>query len=135
MPFIIPLLLAGSLSPFAIPIDFKLQTARVQPPAVSAGPPIEDDGSATGSAGSSELPYADRPHFLVARGFGHDVPLAFAARQIVPQHVRISFGSDVDPEARVNWEGGKPWDDVLRAAVKPLGLHLAVTHMAVKIVD
>ena len=135
MPFIIPLLLAGSLTPSTIPIDFKLQTARVQPPAASVGPPMGDDGSATGSAGDPDTPTADRPRFLVARGFGHDVPLAFAARQIVPQHVRISFGNDVDPEARVNWEGGKPWDDVLRAAVKPLGLHLTVTHMAVKIVD
>ena len=67
-----------------------------------------------------------KPQIPVAHGFGNQVPLGFAVRQIVPAQVRVTFGPTVDQSAAVTWAGGKPWHDTLRAAVKPLGLHVAV---------
>jgi glucose dehydrogenase len=59
----------------------------------------------------------------IARGFGIDVPLAFAVRQLAPAHLGIAFGPNVDQQIRVNWQGGKPWPIVLHELVTPLGLH------------
>ena len=69
----------------------------------------------------------------VAHGFGQQVPLAFATRQIVPAGVKTTFGPGVDQAALVDWTGGRPWIEVLRAAVHPLGLHVTVRWMAISI--
>ena len=67
----------------------------------------------------------------IAQGFGQQVPLAFAMRQIVPPGVKTSFGPGVNQAALVDWSGGRPWIEVLRAAVQPLGLHVTVRWMAI----
>lgn len=69
----------------------------------------------------------------VAHGFGQQVPLAFATRQIVPAGVKTTFGPGVDQSALVDWSGGRLWIEVLRAAVHPLGLHVTVRWMAISI--
>jgi len=73
------------------------------------------------------------PAIPIANGFGRQVPLAFAARQIVPAGVKTAFGPDVDQSELVDWTGGGPWVAVLRNAVQPLGLHVTVRSMAVAI--
>ena len=72
-------------------------------------------------------------HWLMAYGFGHHVPLRFAAEQIIPKAVKVTYGPGADPNALVNWKGGDTWNRVLRDAVHPLGLRLVMTHMAVEI--
>jgi len=67
----------------------------------------------------------ERTRAVVASGFGHEVPLRFAVRQLLPKNWRVRYGQGVDPDRLVNWEGGRPWDFVLRDAVKPLGLQAA----------
>jgi len=69
----------------------------------------------------------------VAHGFGQQVPLAFAARQIVPPGIKTTFGPGVDQAALVDWSGGRPWIEVLRGAIQPLGLHVTVRWMAISI--
>lgn len=69
----------------------------------------------------------------MAYGFGNNVPLAFACRQIVPGAVHITYGPGADPQTPVSWKGGDTWNHVLRDAVSPLGLHLVMTTMAVEI--
>ncbi|MCB8883036.1 hypothetical protein ACELLULO517_22500 [Acidisoma cellulosilytica] len=69
----------------------------------------------------------------MAKGFGNNVPLAFACRQIVPAAVRVTYGPGVSASSMVSWQGGKGWNEDLREAIKPLGLHLVLTHMAVEI--
>lgn len=69
----------------------------------------------------------------VAQGFGRQVPLPFAARQIVLAKVKVTFGPGVDPAAVVDWTGGCPWNEALRAAVRSLGLRVAVGWMTVSI--
>lgn len=66
-------------------------------------------------------------HFAVAEGFGKQVPLAFATRQIVPFNVDVAFEGNVDTQARVNWQGGRPWNEALRQAIAPLGLKLTAS--------
>jgi len=73
------------------------------------------------------------PAIPIANGFGRQVPLSFAARQIVPAGVKTTFGPDVDQSELVDWTGGGPWVAVLRNAVQPLGLHVTLRSMAVSI--
>ena len=97
--------------------------------------------SILGAAGPAELapPELQRSRatspvpFPTANGFGSQVPLAFATRQIVPPGVAVRFGLGADPTLLVDWKGGAPWDKVLRASVRPAGLRVIVTWHAVQI--
>ena len=60
----------------------------------------------------------------VVQGFGDEVPLAFACRQILPASIKVAYGPGTDPGMIVSWKGGDTWPRVLAAAIKPLGLHL-----------
>jgi hypothetical protein len=71
---------------------------------------------------------AARPRFSTARGFGQRIPLSFAIRQIVPFYMKVTFGPNVDPNALVNWQGGRSWNTVLRDTVRPLGLYVTIHH-------
>ena len=73
---------------------------------------------------------APRP---VVTGFGDQVPLSFAVRQIVPARFQVDFGKTVDRDARVDWKGGKPWRPTLSDALRPLGLAVSVAGAAVTI--
>src|SRR5262249_9766136 len=65
-----------------------------------------------------------RPTIPIARGFGERVPPAFAVRQIVPGGIRLTLADGVDPDAPVDWRGGRAWDRTLAEAAAPLGLRL-----------
>ena len=68
----------------------------------------------------------------VAEGFGSDIPLAYALRQIVPPQFAFSFAPTVNAGVRVSWEGGKPWPHVMDAMLAPLGLQSRIyTNMVV----
>ncbi|MGH7117834.1 MAG: hypothetical protein ACREFP_02375 [Acetobacteraceae bacterium] len=69
----------------------------------------------------------------IAAGFGDHVPLSFACRQIVPQGIDVIFGPGAHPDTRVSWKGGETWAEVLRDAVRPLGLRLVLTRTTVEI--
>ena len=71
--------------------------------------------------------------FRLAAGFGQGVPLAFAARQIVPASVTVRFGRGVDQQVEVNWTGGRPWNRVLASAIAPLGLRMTTGPLTVLI--
>jgi len=73
------------------------------------------------------------PVVPVALGFGRQVPLAFATRQIVPAGVKLTFGPEVEQDALVDWSGGRPWVEALRTAVRPLGLRVSVNWKSVSI--
>jgi hypothetical protein len=73
------------------------------------------------------------PRSALVQGFGEQISLSFAVKQIVPLPVKVTYGRGVDPAALVDWKGGAAWDRVLLAAVNPLGLHLVITGKAVEI--
>jgi hypothetical protein len=112
-----------------------------QKPAAPAGSPAAQAPPGAGSphvVGQDASPSTDTPHpvgpqFMVAEGFGDQVPLRFAIRQIVPRTVKVTYGPGADPDAAVDWRGGQRWNWVLYRAVRPLGLRLVMTHMAVEI--
>ncbi len=64
--------------------------------------------------------------FSAVEGFGRDVPLALAMRQIVPPDYAFSFGDGVDPGQRISWTGGAPWNQVLQKAIESSGLGVDV---------
>jgi hypothetical protein len=111
----------------ATPVDFRLD-GPVSP--VIQPSPLQPDVSTAGSAQP-----VHKPAVVIARGFGHDVPLEFAVRQVVPPRMRVTYGESVDRQIRVSWDGGKAWDEVLRGVVAPLGLHLVMSPMAVRITE
>ena len=69
----------------------------------------------------------------VVAGFGDQVPLSFAVRQIVPARFQVAFGEAVNSNAPVDWKGGKPWRPTLSDAVRPLGLTVSVVGATVTI--
>jgi hypothetical protein len=93
--------------------------------------------SAAATPFTSETPptaVGSSPHRLkIAHGFGNQIPLSFAVRQIVPRAVKVTYGRGADPNAFVDWKGGQSWTLVLADAVRSLGLRLVFTHGAVEI--
>lgn len=73
--------------------------------------------------------------FEVVEGFGSDMPLALALQQVVPPRYAFSFGSGVNAGHLVSWEGGKPWDQVLRSMIAPIKLQAVIQGNVVKIVS
>jgi len=122
-PVIVGSLLFGLTSITNVPAaeaDFVMLAPAHQAPAVS-DPATSPDGGEIPAK-----PAIRGPQFAIARGFGNQVPLSFAVRQIVPRDVKVHFGKDVDPATAVDWKGGRPWNAVLWSAIHPLGLHLVL---------
>ena len=120
--------------------DFVIKSGPPPPARAPAAPiamtPIVDPGDPGYTATTTSEPMHNTPasvHWKMAYGFGDKVPLSFACRQIVPPAVRVTYGPGATPQMLVTWKGGDTWNHVLRDAVKSLGLHLAMTHMAVEI--
>ena len=112
--------------------DFQLQPTPF-PPSEPTNPVHDKALSAAPQGNEPARPDPPRhvvlpaaPRFGAAAGFGRGVPLAFAARQIVPPALAVRFGPGVDPDSAVDWTGGAPWNRVLAAAIAPLGLRLTV---------
>ena len=124
----------------ALPIcaraDFVVSgQAAAHTPATDAPQPAQSNQKADEAVSNDTAPSHTpiRPRFMVAQGFGDAVPLRFAVRQIVPKSVRIVYGPGTSPDALVTWKGGQGWNWVLFHAVRPLGLRLVLTPMAVEI--
>lgn len=85
-------------------------------PAVSA--PIMNTGSMSNAL---SMPMTDAvPKILpsiVTKGFGRDIPLAVAVRQIVPDGTTLNFDQGVDSSIPITWHGGKVWRQVLTEAL------------------
>jgi len=93
--------------------------------------PSPDPGS-TDAAAPAIRPHKPQIHVLRApqdpplQGFGHQIPLTFAVRQIVPAHFQVVFADAVQKDAPVDWKGGDSWRETLADAVRPLGLVITV---------
>jgi hypothetical protein len=126
MALTIVVLLAGAGSARA---EFQLAGSAASIPAHQSAPSsTESDGS------PARTPTPARRGRSLAQGFGHQVPLAFAVRQIVPASVRVRFGDGIDADdLLVDWKGGRPWPDVLRGALRPPGLQVTFRPNAVLI--
>ena len=116
------LVLAATMPAATARADFVITSM----PPVQTSPPIVQ-------AIPDKSPEPASTRFKLAFGFGDRIPLSFAVRQIVPPAVKVTFGPGADPNAPVDWKGGQAWNRVLSEAVKPLGLRLVISRMAVEI--
>ncbi|MCB9978430.1 MAG: TcpQ domain-containing protein [Rhodospirillales bacterium] len=92
-------------------------------------PPAKVTPASARSASPALLPEDMAP----ITGFGRDVPLALAMRQVVPANYGFSFAEGVDPGQRVSWTGGKPWNEALEVALRPHGLTVVLAPNAVRV--
>ena len=76
---------------------------------------------------------ASSSDFAVVEGFGSDVPLALALRQVAPPSYAFSFGNGINPGYRVSWSGGRPWNEIVGDMVAPLGYGVRITKKTVLI--
>ena len=82
---------------------------------------VSGGGALTASTSTTRAP-SDVGRFPIAEGFGSEIPLAMALRQVVPADYAYAFGNGVNPGYRVSWNGGQPWNDVVFAMINPLDL-------------
>ena len=73
------------------------------------------------SFGAALAVLAAAPAFASFEGFGKDIPLSSAARQIVPEGWTVDYGDGVDSSASVSWSSAADWQSALRSAVSKRG--------------
>lgn len=115
----------------AMPARADFQITSMLPGAAQSGQPMPSPVVLSPEIPDRQQRRAPALVVPIAYGFGKQVPLAFATRQIVPGQIRVTFGPDVKEDALVDWTGGRPWHEVLWAAVHPLGLHTTIGWMTV----
>lgn len=62
----------------------------------------------------------------VVSGYGENLPLIIALRQIVPAEYQFAFAEGVDLSTPVSWEGGQSWTDILDGVMKSVGLRAEI---------
>jgi hypothetical protein len=67
-------------------------------------------------------------------GFGADIPLESAAKQIVPEGYTVDYGAGVDKSVTVSWGAAKDWQGALSTAVAKKGLKAEIGSGTVVIV-
>jgi hypothetical protein len=119
---------SGPVAPSTNAASQANPTDRPMPPAPVMSTPLAPPGE--------PIPLAPQAYRIpYAHGFGHQVPLSFAIRQIVPRYMRVRYANQVDSSALVDWKGGKPWNVVLVHAMKPLGYRVWVSARTVHIYE
>lgn len=77
---------------------------------------------------------AAAPAFAAFDGFGQDIPLDSAARQIVPEGWSVDYGPGVDSKASVSWKSAGDWQTALQAALSRKGYEAKIGSNEVTIV-
>jgi len=83
----------------------KIQDVQNTNPATSSAPVIKAEVAAAPQKKSKAE---------IIEGFGKDIPLALALRQVVPPQYAFSFAKGVNLGQRVSWNGDRPWDEALQ---------------------
>jgi len=121
--------------------DFVVSADNAPEPAIPGqirpGPGVVADTPHAGPADRHPRAGATTHHRIaptpVVQGFGDQIPLAFACRQVLPASIKVEYGPGADPNMIVSWTGGDTWQHVLAAAIKPLGLHMQRSGTTIKI--
>ena len=123
IPATLPFLIVACLHGYPASADFRIQGAAPEDGATSfPASPVPDE-----PASRRRVQVAVRPRIPLAIGFGRQIPLSFAVRQIVPASVPISFAPDVDQDALVDWSGGRPWNQVITTVIQPFHLRAIIS--------
>ena len=116
----------------AKPIDLKPATSPITGETVAVASAAET--TAFPAPGVPAAPVAMTPTDKVLDGFGKHVPLVIALRQILPSDYGFAHGDGVDLTASIDWQGGRPWSQVLSDSIKPLGLTAIISNDTVMLV-
>lgn len=149
---------SAGTAPLPVPVG-KVETGAL--PAPSATPDLPVPGEATGmktiTKGTSpegkypapvsppdktvkeepkeeiiwSTPIPAKAEFSPLQGFGKDISLALALRQIVPAEYAFGFESGELAGIRISWQGGKPWPAVLSDSLSAVGLQASISGKAV----
>ncbi len=60
------------------------------------------------------------------RGFGRDIPLIIAAKQIAPEDAQIALANGVNPQQPISWQSGADWHTVLNTALAAKNLSATI---------
>jgi hypothetical protein len=118
----LPLLL---LAPLLVCAPAQAEFLMLSPPDASATQDSETPAPHPKLKRRPLKPHVSTPEPALS-GFGDQVPLSFAVRQIVPANFQVAYADTVQKDAPVNWKGGEPWRATLASAVRPLGLIVTV---------
>jgi hypothetical protein len=64
--------------------------------------------------------------FSMVDGFGRDIPLSLAIKQIVPADYTVQITHGINMGARLTWQDGQPWNVALQKALYPHNLEIIV---------
>jgi hypothetical protein len=103
-------------------------------PGMTPPPPVSAAAALQPMPQAAPAPVPAETGFATVSGFGTDMPLVLAMRQIVPPAYAYSFDPSANPGVRVSWEGGRPWDRVLDEALAPYGMKAIIAGKAVRVV-
>ncbi|MCB1784080.1 MAG: TcpQ domain-containing protein [Alphaproteobacteria bacterium] len=109
--------------PVLLPMDSDKSLDQMEAQDVTVAPTTPEPAPVE----SATLEQPAEPSFDVVEGFGSDMPLALALRQIVPPRYAFSFQKGVNPGLRVSWDGGKPWNEVLNGMLSPFKIKAVIT--------
>jgi len=71
-------------------------------------------------------PQSPASEYPLAVGFGSDLPMMTAIKQIIPEGYGLAFEAGVPTNMMMSWQGGRPWNDVLATVLAPHGLEARV---------
>ena len=131
----LPLMLAAlAVATTAARADFVVKDSQpVAAPAPGPAPlPADTRDTQPDDSEPTPKPAPTPPRFKMAYGSGTGASRV----RLPPDHSERRQGdlrAGRRPQQVVSWKGGDTWNHVLRDAVKPLGLHLVMAHMAVEI--
>lgn len=82
---------------------------------------------------AASAPVSSSPSPLGVQGFGKDIPVSFAVRQIAPEGYLVNFSPEVDQDAVVSWSGGPDWHAVLRNTLATKGMTVSYEGQLVRV--
>jgi hypothetical protein len=91
-------------------------------------------GLAAGIALAVSVTAFTQAHAERFEGFGQDIPLESAARQIVPDNVKVEYGAGVDAQTGITFSSAADWQSALSQAVSKKGLKAEIGKDGVTIV-
>lgn len=68
-----------------------------------------------------------QPKGEVVQGFANQIPLAIALQQVIPARYQYAFADGINPGTKVDWQGGKPWQDVVADMVATKGMSVDIS--------
>lgn len=132
---------APAAEPTPAPVAPVVEKTEAQPPVAATPVEAAPAGDLRKAPAVAETPTpAPTPAPAVAsgpvvEGFGKDIPLAIALRDIVPAKYAYSFSPSNIAGSKISWRGGKQWQDVLKDALTPRGLDVSITENAIVIFE